>query len=79
MTVKFLMVRKHDCLGWHVKTHGKSLGCEEYFYKTLAKEDFDYFFEDVEEAGVVDADAALEEGEDFLYLREVAVVFGERV
>jgi len=73
------MICKHDGFSGHVETHGKGFGCKEDFDETFAKEDFDDFFEDVEESGVVDADSALEEWQDFLDLREVAVVFGERV
>ena len=73
------MVCKHDSFSRHVETHGERFGGKEDFDESLAKEDFNYFFEDVEESGVVDADSALEEGEDFLHLGEVAVVFGEGV
>lgn len=73
------MIRKDNRLGRHIQTHCKGLGCEENLDETFAKENFDYFFENVEETGVVDADSSLEERENFLDLGEVTVVFGEGV
>jgi hypothetical protein len=70
---------EHDGFSRHIETHGKSFSGEEDFDETFAKEDFDDFLEDVEEACVVNANASEEEREDFLDLGEVSVVFGEGI
>ena len=73
------MVRKYDGLSGHVEAHCECFCRKEDFYEAFTKEDFDDFFQDVEETCVVDADSSLKEGEDFLDLGEIAIGFGEGV
>lgn len=62
----------------HVESHGEGFSGEEDFEEAEGEEDFDDFFDDGEEASVVDADASLEYGEHLLDLGEFSVFGAER-
>lgn len=66
-----------DRLGGHVESDGEGLGGEEDLNESLLEENLDDLLEDGKESSVMDSDAALEEGEDVLDLRELTIVVRE--
>lgn len=77
LAVELAHGREDDGLGGHVQSDREGLGREEDLDEALLEEDLDDLLEDGEQASVMDSDAALEEGEDVLDLRELAVVVRE--
>lgn len=72
--VELADVCEDDRLGGHVEADGERLGGEEDLDEALLEEDLDDLFEDGEQAAVVDADAALEQGQDVGDLGQRAVL-----
>ena len=63
----------------HVQAHGERLRGEQALDEVLLKEDLDHLLQDWQQAGVVHPDAALQQRQHVLDLREQLVVLAERV
>mmetsp|Transcript_22966 Transcript_22966/g.39356 ORF Transcript_22966/g.39356 Transcript_22966/m.39356 type:complete len:431 (-) Transcript_22966:115-1407(-) len=63
----------------HVQPHGEGLSGEQHLHQPFLEQDLDHFFEDGQQARVVDANATLEQRLDVLHLRQLPVLIGQRI